>query len=152
MTKSRHNRVARWIFRLGVAVCVLLVAATVVSFWRAAKVSVAGGTVILGGGSVYLFLLPLEPPGVRIGPTIGTYIPWTTKTRMALPTRGGPDTMTTVYTYPTWWFLLAAMMPTVLAWRKLRRPLPGHCRKCGYDLTGNVTGKCSECGTEIDLK
>ena len=25
----------------------------------------------------------------------------------------------------------------------------GHCRKCGYDLTGNVTGVCSECGTKV---
>jgi len=23
----------------------------------------------------------------------------------------------------------------------------GHCRKCGYDLTGNVSGICPECGT-----
>ena len=33
--------------------------------------------------------------------------------------------------------------------RVLRRYPPGHCRKCGYNLTGNVSGKCSECGTEI---
>ena len=25
---------------------------------------------------------------------------------------------------------------------------PGCCRKCGYDLTGNVTGRCPECGRE----
>ena len=148
MTEHRHNRVVRWVFRLGVAACGVIVAVTVVSFWRSAKASAAGGTVILDYGSVYLFLLPLEPTGVRVGPTIGTYIPWTTKTRMALPTGSGPDTMTTVYTYPTWWFLLAALIPTALAWRRLRRPLPGHCRKCGYDLTGNVTGVCSECGEE----
>jgi len=24
--------------------------------------------------------------------------------------------------------------------------IPGHCTKCGYDLTGNVSGICSECG------
>lgn len=23
----------------------------------------------------------------------------------------------------------------------------GHCRMCGYDLTGNVSGVCPECGT-----
>lgn len=23
------------------------------------------------------------------------------------------------------------------------------CRQCGYDLTGNVTGVCSECGTPV---
>ena len=30
------------------------------------------------------------------------------------------------------------------------RVLPGHCRKCGYDLTGNVSGVCPECGTKRD--
>jgi len=24
---------------------------------------------------------------------------------------------------------------------------PGHCRKCDYDLHGNVSGVCPECGT-----
>jgi DNA-directed RNA polymerase subunit RPC12/RpoP len=29
----------------------------------------------------------------------------------------------------------------------VRRPFPpGHCRKCGYNLTGNVSGRCPECG------
>ncbi len=26
---------------------------------------------------------------------------------------------------------------------------PGPCRKCGYDLVGNTSGKCPECGTPI---
>lgn len=25
----------------------------------------------------------------------------------------------------------------------------GHCQTCGYNLTGNVSGKCTECGTVI---
>lgn len=28
---------------------------------------------------------------------------------------------------------------------------PGHCKKCGYNLTGNVSGICSECGTSVPL-
>jgi hypothetical protein len=27
---------------------------------------------------------------------------------------------------------------------------PGHCQRCGYDLTGNVSGRCPECGTPIE--
>lgn len=27
---------------------------------------------------------------------------------------------------------------------------PGHCTCCGYDLTGNVSGVCSECGTPTE--
>jgi predicted Zn-ribbon and HTH transcriptional regulator len=26
---------------------------------------------------------------------------------------------------------------------------PGQCRNCGYNLTGNVSGICPECGTAV---
>jgi hypothetical protein len=26
-----------------------------------------------------------------------------------------------------------------------------HCQSCGYDLTGNVSGRCPECGTVISV-
>ena len=26
---------------------------------------------------------------------------------------------------------------------------PGHCQKCGYNLTGNVSGVCPECGEAV---
>lgn len=32
-----------------------------------------------------------------------------------------------------------------------RKPPLGHCQKCGYDLTGNESGTCPECGTKIVL-
>jgi hypothetical protein len=38
---------------------------------------------------------------------------------------------------------------SVLVWRGGRKPLEGHCKKCGYNLTGNVSGVCPECGTAI---
>jgi len=43
-------------------------------------------------------------------------------------------------------FLIAA---GVIAWTFRRRystPIP--CSKCGYDLTGNTTGVCPECGSK----
>jgi hypothetical protein len=47
-----------------------------------------------------------------------------------------------------------AILPTIwlINWgfRRVRRPVqPGVCRKCGYNLTGNVSGVCPECGTVI---
>lgn len=29
-------------------------------------------------------------------------------------------------------------------------PPAGYCGKCGYDLTGNISGVCPECGTPVD--
>ena len=44
-----------------------------------------------------------------------------------------------------------ASVPGVVAIAHPRRPSnsPGHCKTCGYNLTGNVSGKCSECGAPV---
>ena len=42
-------------------------------------------------------------------------------------------------------FLISATLTTIL-WFHCRRIPPGHCQRCGYNLTGNVSGVCSECG------
>jgi len=56
------------------------------------------------------------------------------------------------------WVLLASLMPFPLIrmgrWtrQKLRirnRRLSGECIVCSYNLTGNLSGRCPECGTEI---
>jgi hypothetical protein len=43
-------------------------------------------------------------------------------------------------------FLLAAFPTAVLLWLDRRRIPPHCCQSCGYDLTGNVSGVCPECG------
>ena len=38
----------------------------------------------------------------------------------------------------------------LVSWVQLRRrPRPGRCPDCDYDLTGNVSGICPECGTLV---
>jgi predicted RNA-binding Zn-ribbon protein involved in translation (DUF1610 family) len=53
-------------------------------------------------------------------------------------------------------FLILAAYPTisfvrerVRRWYRRQR---GRCVKCGYDLTGNVSGACPECGTAIVMR
>ena len=141
----RPNRLARWTFRLGVAVCVLIVVVTVASFWWSAGVVCRGWVFDLDFGSLSVFDLR------SYGPLPDSWGIHSVKRSVFLlwPKTGIFGLDKTAIVFPTWMFLLAALIPTVLAWRRLRRPLPGHCRKCGYDLTGNVTGVCSECGEEI---
>jgi hypothetical protein len=44
--------------------------------------------------------------------------------------------------------LLETSPPVPFLWKEDREKLqPGKCRKCGYDLTGNQSGLCPECGT-----
>jgi hypothetical protein len=47
---------------------------------------------------------------------------------------------------PFWCVFLPVGIPTAFLWYRDRRPPKGHCRNCGYDLTGNVSGVCPECG------
>lgn len=47
---------------------------------------------------------------------------------------------------PLWLVFLVLAIPTAILWYRDRRPPKGHCRACGYNLTGNVSGKCPECG------
>jgi hypothetical protein len=59
--------------------------------------------------------------------------------------------------FPCWVAAMAfAISPLVVArlhYRESRRKaLVGCCRKCGYNLTGNVSGVCPECGMPITPK
>ncbi len=49
---------------------------------------------------------------------------------------------------PLWAPWLAASFAAAWLWALDRRRPPGTCAKCGYDLTGNTTGACPECGAE----
>lgn len=147
MTKRRHNRLARWVFRLGLAACIVIVVASVASFWWTFCVTAAGWVVGLNDGAVIV----CRSIGGRARWSLSSIGPATPKLHEWLWSAQWIRYGTTFHFYPTWWFLLAALIPTLLAWRKQRRPYPpGHCRKCGYNLKGNVTGKCSECGTETE--
>jgi hypothetical protein len=54
------------------------------------------------------------------------------------------------------WLALALVVGLTVAWVTWKRSEPadrqerGLCTRCGYDLTGNVSGVCPECGTAIE--
>lgn len=51
---------------------------------------------------------------------------------------------------PLWTLLtLFSLVTIIVGWRELRKIPPGHCPVCRYDLTGNTSGICPECGTPI---
>jgi len=61
-----------------------------------------------------------------------------------------PDKTQRFYWIPLWLPFLFIALPTgYLLWSDHRRRMrAGCCEKCGYDLTGNTTGRCSECGED----
>ena len=65
-----------------------------------------------------------------------------------------PRSTSGVLYIPLWIPLLLLAILTAYLWGQLwwrSRPIPaGYCRKCRYDLTGNTSGVCPECGEPID--
>lgn len=62
------------------------------------------------------------------------------------PNRRGPIQIVV----PFWLMLVIVTGPSTFHfWRQRRRGVAGHCASCGYDLTGNTSGACPECGTPI---
>ena len=56
----------------------------------------------------------------------------------------------TIVQIPFWTFFLAMASPTAILWyRHHNRSKPGFCSKCRYDLAGNESGICPECGTKV---
>jgi predicted amidophosphoribosyltransferase len=45
--------------------------------------------------------------------------------------------------------LLLLALPTAYLFYKDRKPKPGCCTKCRYNLAGLTTNRCPECGSEI---
>jgi hypothetical protein len=52
---------------------------------------------------------------------------------------------------PPWLaFLFVGVTTGALWWLDANAVIrPGHCRRCAYDLTGNVSGVCPECGCRV---
>ncbi len=51
---------------------------------------------------------------------------------------------------PLYGVFAAVAIPTLLIWRFVPKFPRGHCRRCGYNLTGLREARCPECGTGFD--
>jgi len=88
------------------------------------------------------------------GGSFGLVLPTVTRVD---PLKGGPRRLfSTVRAFvtsirmPLWVPFVVIAVPTALLWWRDHRPPKGHCQSCAYDLTGNVSGRCPECGTMIE--
>ncbi len=145
MPKKPRNRrrIAKW---AGLVVCVLIVVTWVVSQRWVCWYDGDGWALACGSGAIGVGTgVAYNPAGWQVLDSGWDDFRW----RYQLPrfTRiSGGTVAGTEYSIPLWMPLLAVAIPTAILWRRDRRKPPGHCRKCGYNLTGNVSGRCPECG------
>ena len=152
----RRLRLLRIAKRSGVVVCLMVVAIHIASAWWcvtawSATRKYSYRSFYIGSGAVELRWRTDQWDGPAAG-AWGLYrhqappMIWTPAvTRGPLPRLQWPFVSIII---PLWVLLLIAAIPTLVLWRLDRRPKPGHC-PCGYNLTGNVSGVCPECGRRV---
>ncbi len=145
---SRRRRVLKW---AELAVCLLIVVAWGLSLGWVVTFCGDGWCLACSRGFFAVIACPafsedgwgLEAPPAPNDARSGFGWPWYSSDKTGeIPLRGGG--------LPLWMPLAFVAIPTaVLFWHDRRRIPPGHCEKCGYDLTGNVSGRCPECGVAV---
>ncbi len=136
MSPQRWRTAALWV---GCTLCALIAVAFVVSGWWRVGAQVGDDCVYLVAGRIlvgFRFFLgdgPFVVDGRPFG--LGSWNSWSFGPRWVK--------------FPIYALFLAVAIPTLLVWRFWpKRVRPEHCR-CGYDLTGNASGVCPECGVEV---
>ena len=148
----RHARTLRLLPWLGALLC----AALLIIWWASQSYSVgvfiADRYILVEDGQLYMMVF-IHGCRVReyrwiIEPLSGPTSAWQPQPN---PPPASSPWFTRHHKWPFWYLLVVPCVATVYLavryWR-LVRPLKGHCRSCGYDLTGNTSGVCPECGSD----
>ena len=159
----------------GLAGCLLVILAWIASIsWWNATLYIAnrpGGAevhhfIMLAGGCISILAFP-DAGGFSINPQESQFEWGNTKVGLrramspaewskfrriglVLPGRRSDGSVTRL---PLWLIFAVVAAPTAFLWYRDRlRRRPGHCKNCNYNLTGNTSGICPECGTPIPEK
>ena len=152
---ATRSRIRRVILITGTTLSLLIAAAFVVSAWwfvalqvptsRQPAIYVLAGSVTFVADRDLVFVQPHSLGLVR-------WNGWTFGLRGIIQRMRPTITNPYYLEIPLYVVFLAVALPTLLVWRFGRKPVqPGHCR-CGYDLTGNESGVCPECGQPFEPK
>ena len=156
----RSLRFRRWLKRIGLAACLLVGIVWAVSLpwsWDYLRKTSVGQEDELAVGLNRGCLLVTR--GFVFGPSTPVF-GWgfsVTRSVFFLRPSWGPEIS---HPYPSilrlviplWIPFVLVGVPTGFLWWTDRRRISCHCcRKCGYDLTGNMSGICPECGNSACL-
>ncbi|MBN1513182.1 MAG: hypothetical protein JXB13_14295 [Phycisphaerae bacterium] len=147
---SRFRRIAKW---TGLVLCTLVVVAWGVSLiWWVTWTSWDGTSSrdhSLGGGCIEVEVFIGTDTFVRGWQIDPTYVLATTSPfGFCWPYVYWEETSRDIQ-IPLWIPFVLLAVPTALLWWRDRKPPLGHCQHCGYNLTGNLSGVCPECGKQL---
>ncbi len=140
----------RWLAWVGLACCGMLwmVWTASLSWYVACRFGVADATYICSIGDSIVVVWWSD------GPTRGaefTFGASRGESGLELPsydrTQIFGQRLSIAFKLPLWLpFVFIAALTAPLLWQGLQLRPANSCQACGYDLTGNVSGKCPECG------
>ncbi len=134
----------RWLFKwFGVGACSILGVAWILNvfrnaYWAGNRWAFGCGNGLLGGGR-FSYDDAYRPVGWHV---------WRSDDHFSWWPELFHDSRLTFVHMPIWMLLTATTLGTIWLWRSDGRIKTG-CAKCGYDLTGNVSGVCPECGLAV---
>ncbi len=141
-----HPRIRRIAMRPAFGVSLLILVLWGVSLRDCWATTLGDGHIRLTDGTIYYYPQFVLPPGLHRFSTmrqLGLRLP-----RIRYEPAWGK---VVEYVFPLWVALALPWTASCWSWLRNRRRIPpGHCRVCGYDLTGNVSGVCPECGHGIE--
>ena len=141
----KPRRLRRFVLIVGTTLSVLIVVAFVLSAWWAFALQAPtqyGPVMVVRDGGVVVSLMRLMDEWVYVERSVGRHMAWWNY--WSVLQVGGPPREVRL---PLYAVFAAVAIPTLLVWWFGRKRVkPGACA-CGYDLTGNVSGRCPECGT-----
>jgi hypothetical protein len=171
------RRIGRWIQNAGAAVSLVVLVATIVlwvrSYWVNDYVAIQRPLATPRICEVWTLISNRGLAGfgwqdgnfiVGRGVQVSHRLPfrWTGRTTfwntLGFSYDSGSVKSTIFYSYwkvliPCWSLALFASILPLVAFVRSRREqkVKGHCTKCGYDLRGNISGVCPECGLRLRI-
>ncbi len=131
----KPSRLRRWLKWVGLVASTAVLVVWVLGYWY--DVTYTGATWVVGFGRGYTGAAwgpEFRPHGWSVEPAGELYawppVVWSRQHVM----------------FPLWIPLALFALPSAYLWYRDRRPPAGHCQACGYNLTGNESGTCPECG------
>lgn len=139
MTRRKDLRKKAWIVTCLTACALAVWVASVFTYAR-----YTGQSTVLHFGEGVVAVFP--PVARQVRGWSFDYVGWSIGWRYMHWTPGIPAFPRASFSLPLWFPLLVMLFPTAHAWRRYRMARRGRCWNCEYDLTGNVSGVCPECG------